>query len=286
MKRFRIVWLAAVVVAVGVLLTVLRGRWSIHEGWCTLRYQKGPSSDDSIMINMVERMLLPLPGQPRQIRDLPPAAGLARFYHVECGDGSSVFLCLLPGRRLYVDTDRDGLLSDQSCLQGVECGPPGRDWEYGPVRLKSAAQGGTAPRFRVRSFRQDIPSPVFVHPDGYQTGSAGLCRQRVCPHGLRPCRPIGSVSPDLLHPRRTGKPFGQRAVRIRLRRRRLVLVASTLRFPRQVPRPDRSRRRSLPSRAGRNLARDRISVRLAFSRQGIGLVRRGSPPCSRRISCI
>ncbi|MBN1511588.1 MAG: hypothetical protein JXB13_06205 [Phycisphaerae bacterium] len=162
--------LTLVVVAAGVLLMVLRGRWRINEGWCTLRYQKGPSSDDSIMINMVERMLMPLPGKPGQVRDLPPGAGLPRFYQLECGDGSSIVLCLLPGRRLYVDTDRDGLFSDERCIQGVECGPPGRDWEYGPVRLKSASKGGTVPRFRVRSFRQDIPSPVFVHPDGYQTG--------------------------------------------------------------------------------------------------------------------
>jgi hypothetical protein len=170
MKRIWIALMAAVVVAAGVVLTVLRGRLSIEEGWCTLRYQKGPSSDDSIMINMVERMLMPLPGQPGEIRDLPPGAGQARFYQLECADGSSVFLCLLPGRRLYVDTDRDGLLSDERWIQGVECGPPGRDWEYGPVRLKSAARDGTAPRFRVRGFREDVPGPVCVHPDGCQTG--------------------------------------------------------------------------------------------------------------------
>jgi len=171
MKRIGIAWLAIVVVTAGVLLVVLAGRSSIEESRCPLRYQKGPSSDGSIMINMAERMLLPLPGKPAQIRDLPPGAGQARFYQLECGDGSSVFLCLLPGRKLYVDTDGDGMLSNERCFRGIDRGQPGYNWEYGPVRLKStAAKGGATPCFRVRSFREDVPGPVSVHPDGCQTG--------------------------------------------------------------------------------------------------------------------
>lgn len=168
MKR---VWISAVAVVTvfgAVLLFKLGSRESppseiLLEGQCTLQHRH-IQRNEKVALSYARGILALLPDRPQYVRDLPPGIEQAGFYELQPGSGPPIALCLSRGHKLWVDTDGDGVLSDEVCFEGkvLTSGQPPRG--YGPVTLKSGAS------FTVVSSSGDPSAWLITQRDGYRIG--------------------------------------------------------------------------------------------------------------------
>ena len=171
MRPIALVALAIVVVMAGVGLVFLLSRAPVEEGRCQLRYRAVNSPDE--LSALAFQFLSVLPAKPAQVRDLPPGFEESRFYELEVAGGRAI-VCLARSHRLCVDSNRDGVLSDERVFRGTRVKSRGNalsEWKYGPISLGAGDAGDAQkPAFYIVSTREDIAIPLRVYPACIRTG--------------------------------------------------------------------------------------------------------------------
>jgi hypothetical protein len=178
-RRWTIV-LGAILLGGGLLWLVF-GREPIQEGRCKL-VRKRVAPDSSFMW-LVEQYLRPLAAKPDSVRDLPAGFVEPRYYTIKGGDRPVLAVADFSQKlvRLSVDTDGDGVLSEERCFTAeVNRGSPvsGRGQHLGPISLLSRdSPGRVNDGFDVGCFRQDARGLLMPSPAFYRTGKVRLAGQ-------------------------------------------------------------------------------------------------------------
>ncbi|MBP7052536.1 MAG: hypothetical protein KBE65_16100 [Phycisphaerae bacterium] len=175
-KRRWTILLAAVVLGGG-LLWALVGREPVLEGRCKLTLRKADSH--SQLMSLASQIILPLDGKPDRAQDLPDGFRRPTFYEIKGADGP-VLMAVDYSRdlRLCIDTDGDGILSEERCLVPTVVTATRRMsqfYRFGPISLSSRTSGGRIDgRFHIRCNRADTPETLTAHPVFLRTGKLRL----------------------------------------------------------------------------------------------------------------
>jgi len=172
--------LGAIVLGGGLLWLVF-GREPVEEGRCRL-VRKRIAPDSSLMW-LVQQGVTPLGSKPDNVQDLPAGFDYPRYYAIQSGDATVLAVADFSQKlaRLSVDTDGDGVLSEERCFTAeVNKGSPvsGRGQHLGPISLLSRdSPGGINDGFNVGCFRQDTRGLLMPSPAFYRTGKIRLAGQ-------------------------------------------------------------------------------------------------------------
>ncbi len=155
----------------------LSGRAPMDEGRCTLVPAKfDPSSH---LTGLVYRNLSPQTRPPYPVRDLPAGFDRPCYYMMKIGDRQMLLAMNLSAKpRLCVDTDGDGVLSEEQCFAAVNIRKlmvSGNSWRFGPVSLPSGeGVSGAGGSIYVECWRGDAPGPLTICPAFFRTGKIRL----------------------------------------------------------------------------------------------------------------
>jgi len=158
-RRRWTILLGAIILGAGLLWTFF-GREPIREGQCRLARKR--VDPDSPLMWLGDRHFTPLGGKPESVRDLPPGFDRPRYYMIESGDKPVLIAADYSQKlvRLCVDTDDDGILSEERCFTArvnKESPVSGRRQQIGPISLISRdSPGSVNDGFDVGCFREDI----------------------------------------------------------------------------------------------------------------------------------
>ncbi len=181
MTKRRWAILAGVIVFGGGLLWFVFGREPIGEGRCRLVRRK--VDPDSPLMWLVQRFVTPLGNKPDGVQDLPAGFEQPRYYAIQSGDATVLAVADFSQKlvRLCVDTDGDGVLSEERCFTAqVNKGSPvsGRGQRLGPISLVSRDSAGRVnDGFDVGCFRQDARGLLMPSAAFYRTGKVRLAGQ-------------------------------------------------------------------------------------------------------------
>jgi hypothetical protein len=178
MKKRHWVILVAVAFLAGGLLWVFLIHEPVEEGRCRLARKK--VDINSQLMGLAFYFIEPLNGKPESVQDLPTGFDRPAYYEIKSADK------LIPmaldfsstNLRLCVDTDGDGVLSEEQCLtpKTVKATRASSEaQQFGPISLVSrdgdSRSGG---EFYVKSYRTDAPAAVVVFPSFFHTGRLRL----------------------------------------------------------------------------------------------------------------
>jgi hypothetical protein len=178
MTRRRWTILLGVIVLGGGLLWVFLGREPIREGRCRLARKR--VDPDSPLMWLVERHFTPLGGKPESVRDLPAGFEEPRYYTIHSDDRPVLVAADYSQKlvRLYVDTDGDGVLSEERCFTArvnKESPVSGRRQHLGPISLISRdSPGRVNDGFDVGCFREDVRGLLMPRAAYFRTGKIRL----------------------------------------------------------------------------------------------------------------
>lgn len=181
MTRRRWAILLGVIVLGTGLLWVSFGRESIQEGRCRL-IRKKVDPGNSLMW-LVEQHVTPLAAKPDGIQDLPTDFEQPRYYTIKSGNQPVLAVADLSQKlvRLCVDTDGDGVFSEERCFTArlsKETPVSGRRQQIGPISLISRGSAGRVnDGFDVGCFREDIRGLLVPSAAFYRTGRLRLAGQ-------------------------------------------------------------------------------------------------------------
>lgn len=172
MTRRRWTILLGAILLCGGLLWLLLDSEPIQEGRCRLTRRK--IDPGSPLLWLVEQFVTPLGNKPDGVRDLPVGFEEPRYYAIKSGDKSILAVADYSQKlvRLCVDTNGDGILSEEQCFTAEvskETMVSGRRQRLGPVSLLSSnGVGKASDGFYVGCFREDVrgllmPSPIFFY---------------------------------------------------------------------------------------------------------------------------
>lgn len=175
-KRRWIILLGAVVLGGG-LLWALVGREPVLEGRCKLTLRKADSH--SQLMSLASQIILPLDGKPDRGQDLPDGFRRPSYYEIKGGDGPVLMAVdYSQDLRLCIDTDGDGILSEERCLVPTVVTATRRMsqfYRFGPISLASREGGGKIDgRFHIQCYRADAPETLTAHPAFLRTGKLRL----------------------------------------------------------------------------------------------------------------
>ncbi|MBP7052534.1 MAG: hypothetical protein KBE65_16090 [Phycisphaerae bacterium] len=181
-KRRWTILLAAILLGVGLLWLVL-GREPIQEGRCRLKLKRvgQPGGLTGIAYRFLDRPTSDSNG----IRDLPEGFDKPYYYRVRANDAEIALV--VNGTNpwtLCLDTDQDGLLSNEKLFQGKirqirDWGKDQRHYLFGPVELALPDESSArTTRFWLLGSRMDVagqhvtelPRVFAIYPAGYRTG--------------------------------------------------------------------------------------------------------------------
>ena len=172
-RRTKIITALAAVVAV-VLAFVLIPK-PIEEGRCKLsRKQADP---DSNLVWLARRSVRPLDDKPSSVQDVPTGFEQPRYYEIKSGGRPILMVADFSQKhvRLCIDTDGDGILSEEQCLTAKvskETPVSGRRQQLGPISLVGGDGG-----FYINCFRQDARGLLIPFPAYFRTGKLRLAGQ-------------------------------------------------------------------------------------------------------------
>ncbi|MGE5293190.1 MAG: hypothetical protein ACM3VT_00025, partial [Solirubrobacterales bacterium] len=181
MTKRRWAILVGAIVLCGGLLWAFLTREPAEEGRCKLVRRK--ADPGSPLMWLVERFVTPLGGKPDGVQDLPAGFDHPRYYAIQSGDATVLAVADFSQKlvRLSVDTDRDGILSEERCFTAeVSEGTPvsGSRQQLGPISLVSRDSAGRVnDGFDVGCFRQDARGLLMPSAAFYRTGKVRLAGQ-------------------------------------------------------------------------------------------------------------
>jgi hypothetical protein len=176
-KRYWGILLGMIVLSGG-LLWVFFGREPVREGRCRLVRRK--AEPDSQLMWLAFQSIKPLDGKPDSVQDLPAGFEQPRYYTIQSGDKPILMAADFSQRlvRLCVDTDGDGILSEERCFTAKvsqETAVSGRRQQLGPISLVSRDSAGkTNDGFDVRCFREDARGLLMPSAAFFRTGKLRL----------------------------------------------------------------------------------------------------------------
>ena len=114
-KRSGIILFALLALSVG-LLWVFLAPEPLQEGRCRLARKK--ADPDSPLLWLTSQYIRPLEDKPESAKDAPAGFAHPRYYSVRSGERSILMATDYSERnvRLCIDTDGDGILSEERCL--------------------------------------------------------------------------------------------------------------------------------------------------------------------------
>ncbi len=166
MKKRRWIILAGVTVLSGGLLWLFLAREPIQEGRCRLARKK--ADINSQLMGLAFYFIEPLDGKPDSVQDLPAGFDRPAYYQIKSADE------LIPmaldfsstGLRLCVDTDGDGVLSEEHYLTPKTVRATRESSEaqqFGPISLVPRdGDSRTGGEFYVKCYRTDAPAAVVT----------------------------------------------------------------------------------------------------------------------------
>jgi len=174
MTKRRWTILLGVVLFAGGLLWAFVGREPVGDGRARLQRRAVGNPAKNRVVELAWQMLEPELTRPQEIRDLPKGFAKPCFYHVQI-DGASVAVALDMSRgKLWIDADRDGLLSNERSYQAksVKLTPRGdRRWRFGPIRVSVRADEKRPPVvFYALRQAADLAVPLSIYPAHYRSG--------------------------------------------------------------------------------------------------------------------
>ncbi len=181
MKKRRWIILFVLVALGGGVLWMLFGREPIREGRCRLVRRK--ADPDSQLMWLAHQYLRPLEVKPDGVRDLPAGFEQPRYYTIQSGHRPVLMVADFSRKlvRLCVDTDGDGVLSEERCFTAEvskETPVSGRRQQLGPISLVSRDSVGKAnDGFDVRCFREDARGLLMPSAAFFRTGRLRLAGQ-------------------------------------------------------------------------------------------------------------
>jgi len=172
--------IGGLVILAGILVWLAFGE-RIEEGRCALRLKN--ADPESQLMGLAYQFVQPLDGRPDGVQDLPAGFGQPRYYTIRSGDKPILMAADFSEKnvRLRIDTDGDGILSDERCLTAKpskETPVSGRRQQIGPISLVSGQGAGkTDGRFYMRCFREDARGLLIPFAAFYRTGKLRLAGQ-------------------------------------------------------------------------------------------------------------
>ncbi len=179
-QRTKFVVVLLAVVAVVLLVLALIGE-PIEEGRCKLVRKK--ADPDSQLLGLAFQFLRPLADRPDGVQDGPADFAQPRYYHIKSGDKPILMAADFSRKqvRLCIDTDDDGLLSEERCLTArlsKETPVSGRRQQFGPISLIfGRGTAKTDGAFYVNCFREDARGLLIPYPAYFRTGKLRLAGQ-------------------------------------------------------------------------------------------------------------
>lgn len=179
-KLHAVILLVLIALSTGALW-LLFGRAPIEEGRCRLVRRK--VDPDSQLMWLVQQSIRPLEVKPDGVRDLPAGFAEPRYYTIQSGNWPVLMVADFSQKlvRLCVDTDGDGVLSEERCFTAEvskETPVSGRRQQMGPISLVSRDSAGKAnDGFEVRCFREDARGLLMTSAAFFRTGQLRLAGQ-------------------------------------------------------------------------------------------------------------
>jgi hypothetical protein len=164
-----------IAVGVGILVFVLSSP-PIEEGRCALRRKATGNPRENQLAALAWQPLEPQLSRPNDVQDSPQGFTRPCFYGLETKEGRLAVALDLSCGRLCLDTDRDGLFSDEHCFgaRSVKLARRAdRQWRFGPVRW-SADGGQEAAVFYAPQRAVDQPAFLSPYPAYYRSGRLRL----------------------------------------------------------------------------------------------------------------
>jgi hypothetical protein len=166
-KRYGVILFVLLAFGGGTLWLLLSRAPIVEEGRCRLvRRKADPSSQ---LIGLGRAFLEPALARPEDVKDLPDGFDRPCFYHMDTRAGRlPVVLDSSHGVRLCLDSNHDGLLSDERCfsarsVKGRLWGD--RPWRFGPVGMDGrGAYGEQSAVFYALRGAVEGPVPLSVLP--------------------------------------------------------------------------------------------------------------------------
>jgi len=176
-KRYAIILFVLLVLSAGLLLTLL-GREPVEEGRCTLRRKATGDPSESQLVGFAWQFLQPEPAEPNDTADSSQETNESYSYRMTAAtENVPIVLDVSDKPTLRVDTNGDGLLSDERGLRGktVKLGTrKDRRWRFGPIRITSGNGDDQATAaFYALCYTLDRAGPLSLYPAYYQRGK--LC---------------------------------------------------------------------------------------------------------------
>ncbi len=170
---------APLAVVVVILLVLALIPEPIEEGRCRLVRRK--ADPDSQLLGLAFQLIRPLEDRPDPVQNLPAGFEQPRYYHITSGDKPVLMVADYSQKlvRLCIDTDGDGILSEERCLTATvseETPVSSRRQRLGPISLAldDAKTDGT---FYMNCFRQDARGLLIPYPAYFRTGKLRLAGQ-------------------------------------------------------------------------------------------------------------
>ena len=168
----------AVIALGGGLLWMMLGREPIEDGRCRLTRKKADPS--SQLTGLTYQFVQPLDGKPDGVQDVPAGFGQPRYYRITSGDKPILMVADFTEKnvRLCVDTDGDGILSEERCFKAKlskETPVSGRRQQFGPISLVSGDSAGKAhDGFYVICFGEDARGMLIPFAAFFRMGKLRL----------------------------------------------------------------------------------------------------------------
>lgn len=176
-KRRWSILLGAILIGAGVLWLLL-GREPIQEGRCRLVRKK--ADPDSQLTGLAVQFIYPLEAKPDRVQGVPATFEQPRYYEIESGNKPVLMVADFSQKlvRLCIDTDGDGIFSDERCYTArvsKETPVSGSRQHFGLISLLSRDSAGKAnDGFYVECFREDARGLLILHPVFVRTGRVRL----------------------------------------------------------------------------------------------------------------
>lgn len=181
MTRRRWTILLGAIVLGGGLVWVSLGREPIQEGRC--RLVRKDADPESQLMGLAFQFLWPLDDKPDSVQDLPTAFSHPRYYEIRSGDKAVSTAVDFSGKNglLCIDTDGDGILSDERCFTTKPIAASrlsAGTHQFGPIW--PVVNDGVArcdSGFYARCYRDDPRGLLMLFSASFRTGKLRLAGQ-------------------------------------------------------------------------------------------------------------
>jgi hypothetical protein len=179
-RKTRIVAALGILVAFVLLMLVLFYE-PIEEGRCKLKRKK--ADPESPLLGLALQLKTPLIDKPDRVQDIHASFERPRYYEIKSGERPVIMVADYSRKqvRLCIDTDSDGILSEERCFTArvkKETPVSGKRQQVGPMSLVSDhSSSRTDDAFHIICFREDARGLLIPFPAFYRTGKLRLANQ-------------------------------------------------------------------------------------------------------------